>query len=386
MRTRRAALTEFLRAEHAGGVVLLVATAAALAWANSPWQDSYEDLWSTTLDLGLELDLRHWVGDGLMTLFFFVVGLEIKRELVSGELRDRRRAALPAIAALGGMAVPALVYLAVAGGDASEGWGIPMATDIALAVGVLRLLGTRVPPGLVVFLLALAIVDDIGAIVAIAAFYTDSLDATAFVGAIAIVAAAVTVRAVGVQWVPIYVALGIGVWLALHESGVHATIAGVIMGLLAPARPDREGSMPAGERIERALHPWVSLAVVPLFALSHAGVSLGADALADAVDSRIAWGVAAGLVLGKLVGISLASWIALRTGVGARPDGVTARDLVGAAALAGIGFTVSIFVAGLAFDDAGRSQRATVGILAGSLAAGVSGVVLLARRRASPAL
>src|SRR3954454_18728939 len=241
-----APLTEFLHLESGGGIVLVVATLVALVWANSPWQDAYRTLWSTPLEIHLgarsiDLTLQEWVNDGLMAIFFLVVGLEIKRELVEGELNDRRRATLPAVAALGGMVVPALIYVAITvGGEGGRGWGIPMATDIAMAVGVLSLLGRRVSPSLKLFLLALAIVDDIGAIVVIAVFFSDDIDPGALAVAAGIVVAVGVLRRLGVRPVPVYVALGSGLWLAVYEAGLHPTIAGVIMGLMAPTRPLRQ--------------------------------------------------------------------------------------------------------------------------------------------------
>ena len=237
-------LRDFLHTEAAGGVVLVGATVIALLWANSPWADSYFDLWDT--ELALDLTVQEWINDGLMTLFFFVVGLEIKRELVEGELRDRRQAATPAIAAFGGMAVPAVIYLSLnAGGIGRDGWGIPVATDIAMAVGVLSLLGSRVVPSLKLFLLALAIVDDIGAIVVIAVFYASDFEVLPFLVALVVVGAIVVVQRLGVDAVAVYLVLGAGLWFALHESGVHATLAGVALGLLTPNRPRRGGGRPS---------------------------------------------------------------------------------------------------------------------------------------------
>ena len=419
-------LQAFLYTEASGGILLLLAAAAALVWANSPWRASYEALWTTTLriDLGgfvVAEDLRHWVSDGLMALFFFVVGLEIKRELTTGELRSPRSVALPAVAALGGMVVPAAIYLALnAGGDGAAGWGIPMATDIAFAVGVLTLAARRAPSGLKPFLLTLAIVDDIGAIIVIAIFYTADIDWAALAVAAGIVVVIVGLRRSHVRFLPIYVALGAGVWLATYESGVHATIAGVVLGLLTPAvpfqRPDavsREAHRVADEtldhpdppdadaaqwlllaslsretvsslaRLEALLHPWTSFVVVPLFALANAGVYLSGGTLREAVTSPISLGVILGLVVGKTVGITGASWIATRTGVGALPAGVRWSQLAGAAIVAGIGFTVSLLVAGLAFGEGPRLDVAKAGILAASTLAGAVGYLVISRTSAS---
>jgi Na+:H+ antiporter, NhaA family len=414
----------FLATEAAGGVVLLAAAVAALIWANSPFRESYETLWHTELRIsigGYEIaeDLRHWVNDALMALFFFVVGLEIKRELVTGELNDARKASLPAIAALGGMVGPALLYAAFnAGGPGAEGWGIPMATDIAFAVGVLALLSDRVPSGLKVFLLSLAIVDDIGAILVIAIFYSSGLQMAWLATAALLVAAIVFLRRARVFWVPIYVVLGTGVWLAMFESGVHATIAGVVLGLLTPAHPtdpggfsdvlERAGRLSSepdarslrdismqgnevvsvAERLGHLLHPWTSYIVVPVFALANAGVALGDGVLRDAFSSRVALGIVAGLVVGKIVGISAASWLAVRLGLGRLPDGVAWSHLFGAAAVAGIGFTVSLFITALAFDDPSLVAPAKLAILVASLIAGTLGALILlaGRRRDDPSL
>ncbi|MEA2704753.1 MAG: Na+:H+ antiporter, NhaA family, partial [Actinomycetota bacterium] len=319
------ALRDFLRTETAGGLVLVVAAVVALVWANSPWAAGYERLWHTQIDLaigtvGFSGDLRHLVNDGLMALFFFVVGLEIKRELVTGELRHWRTAALPAIAALGGMVVPALLYLGevalATGGTGQRGWGIPMATDIAFAVGVVALLGRRVPKSLELFLLTLAIVDDIGAILVIAVVYSDGISFTPLLAAALLVGAMALLRFRGVRWLPVYVLLGIGVWLACYESGVHATIAGALLGLLAPARPvaPAKSDVSVAERLEHRLHPVTSFVVVPLFALANAGVVLKADALDAPGATGVALGVVLGLVVGTLLGVSLSAWLAVRLG------------------------------------------------------------------------
>jgi Na+:H+ antiporter, NhaA family len=428
-------LQRMLAHEAAGGVVMLVAAAVAITWANSPWSASYVDLWSTPLrvELGGVLQLDHlslqaWVNDALMTVFFLLVGLEIKREVVHGELGDLRAVTLPVAAALGGMVVPALVYSWFnAGGPGGDGWGVPMATDVAFAVGVVTLLGTRVPLGAKVFLLTLAIADDIGAIVVIAVFYSGDLSLGWLVVALAGLGLIVALRQLDVQSLAAYLAVGAFVWLALLESGVHATLAGVALGLLTPAWPLRSPRRyPADarrllsriersyydrvltgaefeanevliaevarlsvhstsplERLERALSPWVALVVVPMFALANAGVSLSGDALAGLVDQPVTVGVVVGLVVGKPVGIVAASWLALRSGVGRLPSGVTWRHMVGLGACGGIGFTVALFVTGLSFTDPLATDAAKVGILAGSLMAGVIGFALL--RSAPPA-
>ena len=409
-------LRTFLDTEASGGLVLAVATVVALAWANSPFGSSYNSLWETELGFSigtLEVteDLRHWVNDALMAIFFFVVGLEIKRELVVGELNEARKAALPAVAAIGGMVVPALVYAALnAGGDGSSGWGIPMATDIAFAVGVLALLGDRVPGTLKVFLLSLAIVDDIGAIVVIAVFYSGGIDLGWLLGSLTGLVAVAGLKRARVQWVPVYVVIGTLVWFATFKSGVHATIAGVALGLMTPARPvDPEGFVDVtenvealssepdaqslrtvtlqgqevvsvAERLEHLLHPWTSFLVIPLFALANAGLVITSDALGAALSSEVTLGIALGLVVGKIVGIVGASWVAIRFGWGALPSEVGPRHVLGAAAVAGIGFTVSLFITGLAFEDADLVDAAKLGVFSGSVIAGVLGAVILGRR------
>ncbi len=379
-RSLGSALRRFVALESAGGIVLLAATVVALGWANSPWREGYDSLWGTRsainwIPIHFE-STRAVVNDALMAVFFFVVGLEIKRELVAGELRDPRAVGLPVLGALGGMVVPAAIYgVFNAGGAGSAGWGIPMATDIAFALGVVTLLGPRVPASLKVFLLTLAIADDIGAIVVIAAFYSAGLSWSWLGAAAGGLAAVAGLRRLGVGWAPVYALLGAAVWFATYESGVHATIAGVALGLLTPARSGA-GKVPPAERLENALHPWTSFAVVPLFALANAGVPLGAGALRDAVTSSVGAGIILGLVVGKALGVTAASWVAVRSGLGRLPDGVSWLQLLAVAALAGIGFTVSLFIAGLAFDDPAVTNSATLAILIASVLAALVGAAL----------
>ena len=385
-------LAEFLREEAAGGLVLLAATVVALVWANTPARDAYEDLWHTELTLGagsvaITEDLRHGVNDALMALFFFVVGLEIKRELVVGELRDRRAAALPALAAIGGVVLPAAVFLAIAGGgEAASGWAIPMATDIAFAIGVLALLGDRVSDGVKLLLLAIAVVDDIIAITVIAIFYADDVSLGWLAAAAAMLALVVLQRRLGITRVLAYVPAGVMLWVATHESGVHATVAGVVLGLLTPT--GEVGGRQVLEELEHRLHHVTSFVAVPLFALANAGVYLGGGALGDAAGARVAWAIAAGLVIGKLAGIAGATFAGLRTDVGSLPDGVSRAQVWGVAALGGIGFTVSLFIAGLAFDSTRLQEQAKIGIFAGTLISGAIGAGVLwlhARRGRRPA-
>lgn len=403
----------FLRVESAGGIVLLAAALIALAVANSPWSDAYEQFWTTevTIEVGqfvLAEDLRHWVNDALMAVFFFVVGLEIKYEMVGGELQDPRRAAVPIVAAFGGMAVPALLYAALnPGAPEIDGWGIPMATDIAFALGVIAILGRRIPAGARVFLLTLAIVDDIGAITVIAIFYTERLSLGWLAVALLGIAAIIVLRWMRVWSSSVYIVIGLIVWLATYQSGVHATIAGVALGLLAPAKPllDQEQarqyarehapdhldaeelrtfrfllgeSVPVAERLESALHPWSAYVILPIFALANAGIDLRGGVLGNALGASVTSGVAAGLVIGKTVGISLAAWLAVRLGLGRLPDGIGWGSLLGLAMVAGIGFTVSLFITGLAFDPASQlAADAKVGVLLGSLVAAVLGSAIL---------
>jgi Na+:H+ antiporter, NhaA family len=402
-------LVDFLHTEAAGGVALVAAAIVALLWANSPWDASYDDVWTTHLavalgDWELDLDLRDWINDGLMVLFFFVVGLEIKRELVEGELRDPRRAALPVWAALGGMIVPALIYAAFnAGGEGSEGWGIPMATDIAMAVGVLSLMGSRASPSLKLFLLALAIVDDIGAIVVIAVFYTDDIGGEALLASAGLVVVVAAMRGAGVTSIAPYAVIGAALWLALHESGVHATLAGVVLGLMTPTRPIRHPELvDAGELadvssyeaarqtataaresvsvvewLEHQLHPWTSFVIVPLFVLANAGLPLSGAAVSDALRSPVAGGIVVGLVAGKFVGIAGFTWLAARLRMAPLPQGATWSGILGVSALAGIGFTVSIFITDLAFGGTALVDQAKIAILAASVLAAASGSALL---------
>ena len=376
-----AALRAFLQMEAAGGIALVAAAALALLWANSPAGGLYDALWHVELPIGIgsfsvSEDLRHWVNDALMALFFFVVGLEIKRELVTGELRDRRAAALPALAALGGVVLPALLFLAIVdGGAGSRGWGIPMATDIAFAVGVLALLGNRIPAGAKLLLLSIAIVDDILAIGVIALVYTTSVSVLWLAAAAGGLGLVVLLRWAGVTAVWPYVVVGVGVWLATFESGVHATLAGVALGLLTPTGD--VGGRQVLEELEHRLHPLSAFVIVPLFALANAGVDLRGGALQAATEGRLAVAVAVALVLGKTVGIGGTALLARRLGLGVLPAGVRVRHVWGLAVLGGIGFTVSLFVADLAYTDPALTEQAKVGIFAGSLASALIGSVVL---------
>lgn len=411
----------FIHTQGSSGFLLVLAAACALAWANSPLAGSYSRLWDATIsfDLGplhLAKSLHHWINDGLMAIFFFLVGMEIKHELVDGELRTLRKASMPAIAALGGMIIPALIFVALNfQGNGLHGWAIPMATDIAFALGVLALV-PGIPDSLKVFLLALAIVDDIGAIAVIAVFYTEAIHWVPLSMGVIVVGVIWSLRRVRMRLAFPYVLFGLLFWFCILKSGIHATIAGVILGFMVSSKPvytrekfQREASRlmrefePAVsrhdndqadailgeletltistesplERLIRQLHPWVSFLVIPLFALSNAGVVVSNDSVRAALASPIAWGVFAGLLLGKPLGVLLFSWLGVRFKVGQLPQGVGWRSLIGVGVLAGIGFTVSIFVAELAYDNQQAVNVSKFAILCASFAAGVLGYLLL---------
>ena len=416
---------EFARIEASSGILLLACTALALLWANSPWAESYTGLLGTYVTVGgggfaVRETLLHWINDGLMAVFFFVVGLEIKREVLAGELASPRQAALPIAAALGGMAVPALLYLAVnrGGGPGAAGWGIPMATDIAFALGVLALLGSRVPAALKVFLAAFAIADDIGAVLVIAFFYTAEIHFGSLGLGFGFLALAALANWSGVRRPLAYALLGVAAWVAFLESGVHATVAGVLLALTVPAgaRLDPAAFLARGrdvldqferadfpddvlrnaerqaalhtlehaaeraqtplQRMEHALHPWVSFLIMPVFALANAGVALGGSG-GGGLNGPVPLGIVLGLVLGKPLGVTLFAWMAVRSGLAAMPAGVTWRHIHGAGWLGGIGFTMALFIAGLAFADPSALAQAKLGILCASLLAGVVGYLLL---------
>jgi NhaA family Na+:H+ antiporter len=425
-------IMRFTQIEASSGSVLLIAAVIALIWANAPFGETYKQFWETHLHIELGFfqfneSLQHVVNDALMAIFFFVVGLEIKRELAVGELRDRKKAALPAIAALGGMMVPALIYVmfvAGQGGEATGGWAIPMATDIAFSVGVISLLGRRVSTGAKLFLLALAIADDIGAILVIAIFYTSDLALLWLAAGLAGLVGVYLAQRAGIRSTLFYTVFGVIIWFLIFQSGVHATLAGVALGLMTPVYPlyseddyQRRSSWILGrfemnraapnhrerldydamqlaavaresvaplDRLESALQPWSSFVVVPIFALANAGVRFAdfQNGVLDALTSPITLGVGLGLLVGKLVGISVATWIAVRVGVGRLPSNTGWSQIVGLASLAGIGFTVSMFVTELAFDTPALTDSAKVGIFAGSALAGVIGTTLLRKFKA----
>ncbi|MCA9524749.1 MAG: Na+/H+ antiporter NhaA [Myxococcales bacterium] len=413
-------LEHFLRIEAASGILLLVAAAVALIWANSPWADTYTRLWDTPLGLRLgpwafERSLAWWVNDGLMAIFFFAVGLEIRREIHHGELSQWRRAALPAAAALGGAIVPAGLYLAIAGAEATRsGWGVPMATDIAFAVGILTLLGKRVPPALRVLLLAVAVIDDLGAIIVIALFYSSGVSLTGFAIAAGGLVAILLIQRLGVRSRAVYVAPALVVWAGVYAAGVHPTIAGVLVGLITPVRAwlgtegflasvrhdleelasarvgasahavssslqqvdlaRREALSPAESLIE-SLHPWVAFGIMPVFALANAGVALGGVSF-DAASWTVVTGVTVGLMVGKPIGLLLACGLVLRLGIARLPAGLTTRHLLVLGTVAGVGFTMALFIAQLAFAEPMLLGAGKVGVLAASGGAAILALIL----------
>lgn len=417
---------EFIRLEAAGGILLLVCAVIALIWANSPFADAYVALWNMPVSVGfgplvIDKTLLLWINDGLMAIFFFLVGLEIKREVMMGELAAPKKAALAITAALGGMVVPALIYAGLNWGSPTiSGWGIPMATDIAFALGVLALLGSRAPLALKVFLTAVAIVDDLGAVLVIAIFYTESVSMVSLgVGALFLVLLFMANR-FGVRRTAVYVFLGIGLWVAFLKSGVHATIAGVLLALTIPANRmidaptlvdrlrgalgsfDKDAKPGRNEmtndqqdalhtmdyyidradaplmQMEHALHGWVAFFIMPIFALANAGVALGGE-IGAAFGNTVTLGIILGLVLGKQIGVTLFAWLAVKLNLAALPENITWRQIYGVSALCGIGFTMSLFIANLAFDSAAVLDSAKIGILAASLVSGLIGWFLLTR-------
>ncbi len=418
-------IQEFLHKEASGGILLIIATIIALVWANSPFADSYHHLWHTYLsvnlgNLSLNYSIHHWINDGLMVIFFFVVGLEIKRELLVGELSSLKKASLPIAAALGGMIFPALIYsIFNIGKEGAAGWGIPMATDIAFVVGILALLGKRVPLALKIFILALAIVDDIGAVLVIAIFYTAEISLTSLIIAAGLIILLILMNKLGVRNLLLYTLVGLALWLAFLKSGVHATVAGVLLAFTIPASSrintkkffDETHSLindfnSAGEhgdnvltnserldivdqienncekiltplqRFEHGLHPWVSFLIMPLFAFANAGVSIG-EGLTSALINPIGIGIILGLFVGKQIGIFAFSYLAVKLKFASEPEGVSWKKIYAAAILAGIGFTMSLFIANLAFASPELLDVAKVGILSGSLISGIVGFLIL---------
>ncbi len=417
----------FVHSEVTGSVLLVSAALVAMGLANSAWSGTYSDLLHTYIgiswgDATFKLTLHHWVNDGLMVIFFFVVGLEIKRELVVGELSSLDKASLPVAAALGGMAVPALIYAALnAGGAGADGWGIPMATDIAFALGVLAIFGRRVPIGLKVFLTAVAIADDLGAVAVIAIFYTERVNLVALALAVVLLAVLLAAIRLRVRRTGFLLILMIAVWLGVFASGIHATVAGILLAMVIPVRPqvnvrrfvdeaeafletvkrrqedhdciitDREQleavefvhtrsheTLPAGLMLERSLHPIQVWLILPLFALANAGVTIDSHIL-EALDNPISLGILLGLAVGKPLGIVVLAWLAVKARLGALPAGVTWSQIVGVGCLAGIGFTMSLFITDLAFADEAMTNGAKLGTLMASLLSAAVGVAILSR-------
>jgi NhaA family Na+:H+ antiporter len=378
---------EFFRLESASGLVLLGCVASALIIANTGASDAYFRLLRREAGfhlgpLELRLSLLHWINDGLMTLFFLVVGLEIKRELVTGELRHARQAAMPAIAALGGMAAPALIYAAFNHGtEAGRGWGIPVATDIAFALGILSLAGKRAPPGLKIFLAALAIIDDLGAVLVIAIFYTGDLHWGSLACAGAVYALLIACNRMGVRFLAAYMIPGVALWYFISRSGVHGTVAGVLLAFALPTgsrpstSPQAEAAAPL-PKLEAWLHPWTGFFILPLFALANAGIRFDSSLLGSLAEP-VSLGVIFGLAAGKPLGIFLSTWAALRLRLAALPGGVGLAHILGAGLLGGIGFTMSIFITGLAFGGEGLAATAKTGIFIASGVSGLAGLVYL---------
>jgi NhaA family Na+:H+ antiporter len=373
------AFQRFFRIETRSGALLLVSALAALAVANSPWSDRYEQFWQTPLAIGprghaLVLTIHQWIDDVLMALFFLLVGLEIKRELISGELSSTRQATLPIAGAIGGMVLPALIYIALnPSGDAARGWAIPMATDIAFAIGTLALIAPGVPAAAKVFLTALAIADDMGAVAIIAIFYTATMSGGAMLWAAAAVLLLVVLNLTRVDWLSPYLLVGAVLWWYVHASGVHSTIAGVVLALAIPAVSRVEGRTAPLERLQHALHGVSAYLIMPMFAFSNAGVRLGNAPL----NWRIIVGIGAGLAIGKTLGIAAGVFGATASHVATLPAGVDRTIILGCAAIGGIGLTMSLFIANLAFEGTSFIDSAKVGILGGSLVAASLGMVIL---------
>ncbi|MFZ1518839.1 MAG: Na+/H+ antiporter NhaA [Ignavibacteriaceae bacterium] len=418
-------IQNFLHQQASGGILLIIATVIALAWANSPFAESYYHLWHTYIKIdvggiGFNYSLHHWINDGLMVIFFFVVGLEIKREMLVGELSSAKKAALPIAAALGGMIFPALIYTVFnLGSEGSSGWGIPMATDIAFVVGILALLGNRVPLALKIFILALAIVDDLGAVLVIAIFYTSEISLASLMIGGGLIILLIIMNKIGVRSLLVYTFVGIALWLAFLKSGVHATVAGVLLAFTIPVasrintqkfKNETENLITefdnAGEhgedvltnsqrleiidkienncekiltplqRFEHGLHPWVSFFIMPVFALANAGVTIGSG-LSSALTHPVSIGIVLGLFVGKQIGIFSFSYLAVKLKLASEPEGVSWKKIYAASVLAGIGFTMSLFIANLAFNSPELLNISKVGILTGSLLSGIVGFIIL---------
>ncbi len=389
MRRSIAPLRDFLHRESASGILLLGAAIAGLAVANSPVSSTYFSALNASFDLGsdsiyLKLTTLKVINYVLMTIFFFVVGLEIKRELTSGHLSSARRAIMPFLGAVGGMLIPAGIYLLIAGREAPSGWGVPVATDIALAVGLLGMMGSAVVPPLRTFLLGLAVIDDIGAILIIAFIYSTGVKVSWFAASALAVIAIVIAKKLGVIGTAAYVALGALLWYGLYRSGVHATLAGVLLGLLTPNQPkvnpglrdEVDGSVSVIEWLEAKLHPWSSFVIIPIFAFANTGVVVTSSSLESALNSPVAWGIFAGLVIGKPLGIVLALILAKKSNVGDYPAGAGVGQIAATGSAAGIGFTVAIFIANLAFDEKVLQDTAVLAVIVASVVSGLISWIL----------
>jgi len=378
LKTLVSPFSRFIQLEYSSGIILLLSVVLAILWVNSSFYASYHDLWETKFALGwgvwkLNEPLHIWINDALMAIFFFVIGLELKREFLEGELSSVSKALLPMMAAMGGMIVPALIYFMVNRGTTAEhGWGIPMATDIAFALALLAMAGKHIPSSVKVFLSALAVADDLGAVLVIAFFYTQGLSLIPLGFAGIFVLMLIAGNRFGIRSIGFYLLIGIAVWLCFFLSGVHATLAGVVVAFTIPS-----GTLL--QKMEHGLHPWVAFLIMPVFALANSGISIGADFL-DTVVNPISIGVTAGLVLGKCLGIFLFTWIMVRFGLGNLPSGATWKHMFGVALLGGIGFTMSLFISGLAFNEALFADQAKYGILIGSVIAGILGSIVLRKK------
>lgn len=416
-------VSHFIRQEHTSGIVLLAAVIIAIVWVNSPFQHLYHELWDIKLNIGfgkyiLDHPLHLWINDGLMAIFFFVIGLELKREFMAGELSTIKKASMPMFAALGGMLVPALIYFLINSGSASaNGWGIPMATDIAFALALLSIAGKHIPSSVKVFLSALAVADDLGAVLVIAIFYSTSINLVPLTIGVWLLVVLLIGNKMGIRSVLFYLVIGFAVWIAFLLSGIHATIAGVLVAFTIPARTrinentyaecvkkyldDFENEIPNNstlttpeqhhiiekikklsldaetplQKIEHALHPWVAFIIMPLFALANAGIVIGADFFSSLINP-VSMGVAIGLLVGKFTGVLLFTWLMVKWG-GALPSGSDWKQMSGVALLAGVGFTMSLFISGLAFNSPEMMDQAKYGILLASLLAGISGIIVL---------
>jgi len=419
-----APVSRFIHLEYTSGIVLLISVIAAIIWANSAWREMYHHIWEINFSIGFNTNvlshpLHIWINDGLMAIFFFVIGLELKREFMNGELSSFKKASLPMSAAFGGMIVPALIYFVInKGTDADHGWGIPMATDIAFALALLSVAGRHIPSSIKVFLSALAVADDLGAVLVIAFFYTADVNFTALGIAGAFLLVLIVGNRLGIRSSMFYLIIGFGVWIGFLLSGVHATIAGVLVAFTIPAvtkinevvyssnlkklTDEFEKEIPSNstlttpqqhktiqhvkklsmeaetplQKIEHALHPWVAFGIMPLFALANSGIVIGSDFLTSVINP-VSIGVTAGLVLGKFIGILFFTWLMVKTGMGILPEGANWRHITGVALLGGIGFTMSLFISGLAFKNPEFVNQAKYGILIASILAGLLGTLVL---------